>query len=304
MVTNREKTNTITRHTGSDRAFFALTGIVLTVLVILVSYPIIYVLSASFSSAKAVTSGRVLLWPVEFSLEGYRAVFKHPKIIPAFLNTVMYTTLGTVINVALAMLCAYPLSRKDLKGRGFFTVLFTFTMFFSGGLIPSYLQVLRLGLIDTIGALVLPGALSVYHMLVMRTFIANSIPADLFEAAAIDGCSDWRYLLQIVVPLSMAVIAVVGMFSAVGHWNSYFSAMIYLNTASKYPLQIILREILIMNQIDLSMIMEFQQKEAMTNLADVLKYSLIVVATAPILMVYPFVQKYFVKGVMIGSIKG
>ncbi len=292
------------RHSRSDRTLYFVTGVVLTLLAILVSYPIIYVLSASFSSAKAVTSGRVILWPVEFSLEGYYAVFKHPRIMRSFANTVMYTTLGTLINVTMAMITAYPLSRKDLRGRKTLTVLFTFTMFFSGGLIPSYLQVLRLGLIDSIGAIVLPGALSVYNMLVMRSFIDANIPDELQEAAQMDGCSDARFLVTVVVPLSKAVIAVVAMFSAVGHWNSYFSAMIYLNTASKYPLQIILREILIMNQVDLSMVMEFQQKEAMISLADVLKYSLIVVATAPIIVVYPFVQKYFVKGVMIGSIKG
>lgn len=292
------------RYSRSDRTLYIVTGIVLTLLTILVSYPIIYVISASFSSAKAVTSGRVLLWPVEFSLEGYNAVFKHPRIMRSFANTVLYTTLGTLINVTMAMITAYPLSRKDLRGRKTLTVLFTFTMFFSGGLIPSYLQVLRLGLIDTIGAIVLPGALSVYNMLVMRSFIDANIPDELQEAAAMDGCSDARFLVTVVVPLSKAVIAVTAMFSAVGHWNSYFSAMIYLNTASKYPLQIILREILIMNQVDLSMVMEFQQKEAMISLADVLKYSLIVVATAPIIVIYPFVQKYFVKGVMIGSIKG
>lgn len=298
------KKSTVIHYCASDRAFFTITGVVLTLLILLVSYPILYVLSASFSSAKAVTSGRVLLWPVDFSLEGYLAVFRHPKIIPSFFNTVLYTALGTIINVTTAMLCAYPLSRKDLKGRGLLTLIFTFTMFFSGGLIPTYIQMLHLGLIDTLWAMVLPGALSVYNMLVMRTFIESNIPGEMLEAASIDGCSDTRFLMQIVLPLSKAVIAVVAMFSAVGHWNSYFNAMIYLNTASKYPLQIILREILIMNQVDLNMVMEFQQKEAMTNLADVLKYSLIVVATAPIIMVYPFIQKYFVKGVMIGSVKG
>lgn len=292
------------RNCRSDRIFFTITGIVLALLVVLVSYPIIYVVSASLSSAKAVTNGRVILFPVDFSLEGYQAVFRHSRILSSFLNTFMYTGLGTLINVVMTIMCAYPLSRKDLKGRGFLTLVFTFTMFFSGGLVPSYLQIVNLGLIDTLGVMVLPGALSVYNMLVMRTNIESNIPSEMIEAAFIDGCSDVRFLVAIVLPLSKAVIAVVAMFSAVGHWNSYFNAMIYLNTPSKYPIQIILREILIMNQVDLSMVMEFQQKEAMTSLADVLKYSLIVVSTAPILMVYPFIQKYFVKGVMIGSVKG
>lgn len=292
------------RTSRADRVYYAISGVVLGVLLLLVAYPILFVLSASFSSGNAVATGKVLLWPVEFSLEGYRAVFRNPNIVQAFGNTILYTVAGTAINVAMVMIAAYPLSRRDLKGRGILTFLFTFTMFFSGGMIPTYIQILRLGLMNNIGAMVLPGALSVYNMIVARTFIQSNIPYDLFEATSIDGCNDLQYLFYIVLPLSKAVIAVIALFSAVGHWNSYFSAMIYLNDRNKFPLQIILREILIMNKVDLSMVMDPEMQIALAHTADVLKYSLIVVATVPILVVYPFVQKYFVKGVMVGSIKG
>jgi len=289
---------------GTDKIFFLFSMIILTSLLILVSYPIIFVLSASFSSGNAVSSGKVLLWPVEFSLDGYKAVFRNPNIVRSFFNTVMYTLAGTIINVAMAMITAYPLSRRDLKGRNFIMFIFTFTMFFSGGLIPTYILIKDLKMIDTFAAMVIPGALSVYNMIVTRTFIQSNIHDELLEAAKIDGCGDISFLVKIVVPLSKAVIAVVSLFSAVAHWNTYFNAMIYLNTKSKFPIQIILREILIMNQIDLNMVMDPELQIALSNLADVLKYALIVVATVPILCVYPFIQKYFVKGVMLGSIKG
>ena len=292
------------RSSRSDRIYYAISGVLLGLLLILVAYPILFVLSASFSSGDAVATGKVLLWPVEFSLEGYEAVFRNPNIVRAFGNTILYTAVGTAINVSMVMIAAYPLSRRDLRGRGVLTFLFTFTMFFSGGMIPSYIQILRLGLMDSIGAMVLPGALSVYNMIVARTFIQSSIPYVLFEAASIDGCSDAKYFFSMVLPLSKAVIAVIALFSAVGHWNSYFSAMIYLNDRDKFPLQIILREILIMNKVDLSMVMDPEMQIALAHTADVLKYSLIVVATAPILVVYPFVQKYFVKGLTIGAVKG
>lgn len=235
------------RSPRSDRIYYAISGIVLGVLLILAAYPILFVLSASFSSGSAVATGKVLLWLVEFSLEGYQAVFRNSNIVQSFGNTVLYTAVGTAVNATMVMIAAYPLSRRDLKGRGLLTFLFTFTMFFSGGMIPSYIQILRLGLMNNIGAMVLPGALSVYNMIVARTFIQSNIPYDLFEAASIDGCSDAKYFFSMVLPLSKAVIAVIALFSAVGHWNSYFSAMIYLNDRDKFPLQIILREILIMN---------------------------------------------------------
>lgn len=288
----------------SDRIYFAISGIILTILLIAVAYPLIYVVSASFSSGDAVSSGKVLLWPVDFSLEGYKAVFKNKDIGGAYMNTIVYTMIGTLINVFMVMTCAYPLSRANLKGRNVFMFLFTFTMFFSGGLIPSYMLMTDLKLINTIWAMVLPGALSVYNMIIARTFIQSNIPVELIEATSIDGCSNARFFVSFVLPLSKAVIAVIALFSSVGHWNAYFLAMMYLNKRDLFPLQVILREILIMNQFDVSMIMDPELQLARAHVADVLKYSLIVVAAVPILCVYPFVQKYFIKGVMIGSIKG
>jgi len=288
----------------ADKVYYTISGIILIILLILVSYPLIYVVSASFSSGSAVSSGKVVLWPVEFSLEGYKAVFENSDIWRAYLNTILYTIFGTFINVAMAMITAYPLSRKDLKGRNVLMFLFSFTMFFSGGMIPLYILISKLKLIDTFWVMVIPGALSVYNMIIARTFIQSNIPSELYEAASIDGCSDARYFVSIVLPLSKAVIAVLTLFSAVSHWNAYFNAMMYLNTRAKMPLQIILREILIMNQIDYSTVRDPELLMKMSNMADVLKYALIVVSVAPILCVYPFVQKYFVKGVMIGSVKG
>ena len=292
------------RYCRSDKVFYTISDIFLALLLLLVAYPLIYVLSASFSSGNAVSAGRVVLWPVDFSLEGYKAVFNKSDIWPAYLNTILYTVVGTFINVAMVMIAAYPLSRSDLKGRNVVMVLFTFTMFFGGGMIPFYILLTQLHMIDTFWVMVVPGALSVYNMIIARTFIQSSIPGELFEAASIDGCSDTRYFFEILLPLSKAIIAVLALFSAVGHWNSYFNAMMYLNTRSKMPLQIVLREILIMNQIDYSTVGDPELILKMGNLGDVLKYALIVVSTVPILCVYPFVQKYFVKGVMIGSIKG
>lgn len=292
------------KYGNTDKIFYIITGIILTLLLIITIYPLIYVLAASFSSGKAVAAGRVVLWPVDFSLDGYKAVFNKPDIPRAYLNTVFYTVFGTIINVILVMVTAYPLTRRKLKGRNVFMFIFTFTMFFSGGMIPFYILITDLKMVDTIWAMLIPGALSVYNMIIARTFIQSNIPEELYEAASIDGCNDTQYFFRMVLPLSKAVIAVIALFSAVGHWNSYFGAMMYLNTRSLVPLQIILREILIMNQVDLSMVSDPELMAQLIQLADVLKYSLIVVATVPILCVYPFAQKYFVKGVMIGSVKG
>lgn len=302
MIKSKKKTTI--KHSKSDTIYFTISGIILTIILILVLYPIIYVVSASFSSGEAVSSGKVLLFPVDPSLDGYKAVFNNKDILSAYLNTILYTSVGTLINVTMALITAYPLTRKDLKGRGALTFFFVFTMYFSGGLIPFYILMTDLNLVDTRLAMVVPGALSVWNMIIVRSFISSSIPSELLEATSIDGCSDTKYFFKMVLPLSKAVIAVVALFSAVVHWNSYFDAMLYLNDRDLVPLQIILREILVMNQIDPSMISDPEQAMQMSKIADVLKYALIVVSTAPILCVYPFVQKYFTKGVMIGSIKG
>lgn len=292
------------KYSRTDKIYFIVSGVVLTLILLLVLYPLIFVLSASFSSGSAVTSGRVVLWPVDFSLDGYAAVFERSDILGAYGNTIMYTVLGTIINVSMALLTAYPLSRPDFKGRNQIMLLFTFTMFFSGGMIPTYILIKDLKMIDTIWAMIIPGAVNVYNVIITRTFIQSSIPKELYEASSIDGCNDARYFFSMVLPLSSSVIAVIALFSAVTHWNAYFSAMMYLNTRTLLPLQMILREILVMNQVDLSQVADPEAALKLMGLGDVLKYALIVVATAPILCIYPFAQKYFVKGVMVGSVKG
>lgn len=288
----------------SDKIYYTFSGIFMTFLLLIVAYPIIYVISASFSSGLAVSSGRVVLWPVDFSVEGYAAVFRNRDILQAYTNTILYTVLGTFVNVAMVMTCAFPLSRPNLKGRNLIMFLLAFTMYFNGGLIPFYILMRDLKMIDTIWVMVIPGALSVYNMIIARTFIQSNIPNEMYEAASIDGCSNARYFFLIVLPLSKAVIAVVALFSAVAHWNSYFNAMLFLSKPELFPLQILLREILVLNSFDASMLIDPELQIERANIGDVLKYSFIVVASVPILLFYPFVQKYFIKGVMIGSIKG
>jgi len=284
--------------------FYLMNNIILLFALIAVAYPIIYVFSASFSSPAAVMAGRVMLWPVEPSIEGYKAVFKESRILTGYANTVFYTVAGTLVNLFLTVICAYPLSRKDFYGRGVFMFMITFTMIFSGGMLPTYLVVKEMGLINTRWALILPGAIGVFNVIVTRTFYQSNISDDLLEAAVLDGCDNFRFLWQIVIPLSKAITAVMILYYAVGHWNQYFSAFIYLNERSLYPLQIFLREILIMNQVSADLTYDPTLMAAKQGLSDLLKFSLIIVSSLPIWCVYPFVQKHFVKGVMIGSVKG
>ena len=300
--------NTIAKNRTSasrdDLVYYIISGFIMSVLLVMALYPMVFVLSASFSSGDAVSSGKVILWPVELNLEGYKTVFRNNDILRAYWNTLLYTAAGTLINVSMALITAYPLSRRDLRGREFLMLIFTFTMFFSGGMIPSYINISNLHLMNTFWVMVLPGALSVYNMIVTRTFIQTSIPYEMLEAASIDGCNDTKYFFSFVLPLSKAIIAVNTLFSAVNHWNAYFNAMIYLNDRDKLPLQNIMRELLVLNEMNLSDLVDPEQALLMLNSVAVLKYALIVVANVPILCAYPFAQKYFVKGVMIGSVKG
>jgi multiple sugar transport system permease protein/putative aldouronate transport system permease protein len=286
-----------------DRVFYTFVYTFSFLLLLLVLYPMIFIVSASFSSGQAISTGQVKLLPVDPGIEGYRAVFKDKRIPTGYRNTVFYTVIGTFINVAMTLICAYPLARKRLPHRGAITFFFTFTMLFSGGMIPSYILLRDLHMLNTVWAMWLPGAMSIYSMIVTRTFISSAIPEELLEATQIDGCSDVTYFFLFVLPLSKAVIAVIAMMYAVGHWNAYFNAFLYLTKQELYPLQIFLREILVMNQMQ-NDIVDPETAIAMQGLADLLKYSLIVISSAPILCIYPFFQKYFVKGVMIGSIKG
>lgn len=292
------------RDSAEDRVLYIVVNIALAILVLIVLYPVIFILSSSFSSGMANSTGRVVLWPVELSIEGYKTVFAHKYIVSAYRNTIFYTVAGTVINLFVTVTCAYPLSRKDFPMRSFFMRIFLITMFFSGGLIPTYIVISRLKMVNTVWAMLLPTAMSVYNMILVRTFLSSSIPQELLEASQIDGCSDTRYFTSVVLPLSKPVIAVVTLYYAVGHWNTYFNAMIYLNDKNLYPLQLILREILVANQINLNDMVDVEAMVAKQGLADTLKYALIVVSCAPILCLYPFVQRYFMKGVMIGAVKG
>lgn len=288
-----------------DRVFTVVCTILLTIFFLLTLYPIIYVISASFSSGKAVGTGKVVLLPVDLSIEGYESVFRNRNILTAYRNTIIYTFVGGFINVGMALICAYPLSRKTLPGRNGLMFLFTFTMYFGGGLVPSYILIRSLGMVDSMWALILPGAIPVYNMILARTFMQNSIPLELLDAAKIDGCDDKRYFFSIVLPLSKAIIAVLSIYSIVAHWNAYFSAMLYLNSQEKMPLQIVLKQILVSNVVTSDMLLEDPELyEAKVELANVLKYALIVISSAPIMMIYPFMQKYFVQGIMIGSLKG
>lgn len=287
-----------------DRIFQSCCLAVTLLLTLLVLYPLIYILSCSFSSGIAVSSGKVVLLPVDFNFDGYRRVFENNRVWIGYRNTIAYTVVGTLYNVVMTILVAYPLARRKLPCKGVFTFLYTFTMLFSGGLIPTYLVIRSLHLLNTFWVMILPGAVGVTQMIVTRTFFKSTIPEELLEAAQIDGCDDYRFLLQFVLPLSKAIIAVIAMQYAVGYWNTYFGAFIYLSNKNLYPLQIFLREILVMNQIDTSEIVDPETAEMMQGMAELLKYALIVVATVPILCVYPFVQKFFINGVMIGSLKG
>ncbi|WP_373876525.1 carbohydrate ABC transporter permease [Paenibacillus spongiae] len=298
------RSHTLIKESMGDRIMMAVIYTVLTVVLIAVAYPLIYIVSSSFSSSSAVMSGRVWLFPVEPTLYGYEAVFQYPQIWSGYLNSILYTGLGSVISVTLTVMMAYPISNTTFVGRRILVWALLFAMLFSGGLIPFYLVVRSLHMLDTIWAMVLPGALSVFSVIVAKTFFQTTIPGDLYEAAQLDGCSDGRFLVSVVVPLSKPVLAVLFLWSAVGQWNSYFNALIFLNGEEKYPLQLVLREILVLNSVSTaSMSLSAEQLKQFEDMKNLLKYSVIVIASVPILMLYPFIQKYFVKGVMVGSIK-
>ncbi|NUR99291.1 MAG: carbohydrate ABC transporter permease [Kribbellaceae bacterium] len=267
-------------------------------------YPIIYVLSASVSNTKKVAAGEVWLWPVGFTLDAYKAIFDYKSIVSGFGNSVYYAVVGAVVATVLTLLAAYPLSRKGLPGKGLIMAAFVFTMMFSGGLIPTYLVVDQLGLLNTRWAIILPAALAVWNVIITRTYFMVTIPEELVEAGKVDGCSDFGFFWRIVLPLSKPIIAVNLLFYAVGQWNSFFNALIYLTNEHLFPLQVILRQILIQSKVDPSQMPDTSKLIQLKELQQQLKYSLIVIGMIPPLLVYPFVQKHFVKGAMIGSLKG
>ncbi|MFI3325809.1 MAG: carbohydrate ABC transporter permease [Clostridia bacterium] len=289
-----------------DKVFGVILAILAIYAFLVILIPVMHIVSSSFSSSDAVKAGEIGIIPVDFSLESYKLVFEYKDIWIGYRNTIYYTVIGTFLNVCATILTAYPLSRSDLVGGSLLMKLMLFTMLFSGGLIPTYMLVNNLGLIDTAWALWLPGLLSVYNVIVVRTFFKTNIPKELYEVSQIDGCSNMRYLWSIVIPLSGTIIAVMTLLYAIGHWNTYFNAMLYINDRDKFPLQLFLREILISNEIDYANLSSYDAEvlAAKEEMKLLLKYALIVVSSLPMMMVYPFIQKYIVKGVMIGSVKG
>lgn len=279
--------------------------VLLTGICVIMLYPFLFVLAASLSSATYVSRGMVGIIPQGFNTRAYEEVFKYQNIWTGYRNTILYTVCGTALNLFLTICGAYPLSRKQFFGRSVFTFFIAVTMFFSGGLIPTFLVMRSYKLLNTFWAVILPGAVSTWNMIIMRTFFQN-LPSELEEAAVIDGCSDIGVLTRIVIPLSTASIMTIGMFYAVGHWNAWFDAFIYLQDHARYPIQLWLRIIVLQNQMhDISNLQSGAVDAGAENLiSDTIKYAVIVVAAAPILCVYPFIQKYFVKGVMVGSLKG
>ena len=288
-----------------DLVFDTINTLLLVLVMLVVLYPLYFIVIASFSDPLEVLSGHVIFFPKKVSLEAYKMVFRDAQILTGYRNTIFYTLLGTAVNIILTVLAAYPLSRRDLAGRKFFTVMLAVTMFFSGGLIPTYFMVSNtLHLLDTIWAMILPGAISVWNVIIVRTYFQTSIPPELSEAAMVDGCSDFMLLTKVILPLSMPVLAVMVLFYGVAHWNSFFNALIYLNDKALYPLQLILRSILVQNTMSEDMLAEVDSLANRQVMAETIKYALIVVASVPIIAVYPFLQKYFAKGVMVGAVKG
>ena len=288
----------------SDRAFNVLLIVISTIWLIIVAYPCIYIISSSFSSGEAVSTGRVLLWPVEFSLTGYELVLKYKMVWTGYANTILYAGLGTLLHLAMTISGAYPLSRRNYQGKSIVQKFLTVSMLFGGGLIPTYILVSKLGLNDTRIYMIISGAVSISHMIIMRTFFQSNIPNELLESAKVDGISDAGYLFKIILPLSKASISVILLYALVGKWNDYFGPMIYLRNRDYWPLQLVVREILNSTKVDTSGITDAEVVEKLATAADLMKYSLIIVSTLPMLVLYPFLQKFFQKGVMLGSIKG
>lgn len=301
------------RQSVGDRVFGWIIYSVLALFVIAELYPLVYVVSASFTDPKAITSGEMILWPVRPTLQGYQYIFNYKEIWTGYANTLFYTVVGTVVNLVVTLPAAYALSRRDFKDKTILMLFFMFTMYFSGGLIPAYLNIHKLGLLNTVWVMIIAGPLSVYNMIVARTFFANSIPWELHEAARIDGAGNFRTFFNIVLPLSSPIIVVLTLYYGVGHWNAYFNAMIYLAKARNlWPLQMFLRDILIKGQFASSVLMEAdgltpEQIQALMQEADtanMVKFCVIIASTLPMMIIYPWLQKFFAKGVMIGSVKG
>jgi ABC-type sugar transport system, permease component len=291
------------RESASDRALLVVIYLGLTLAVLVVLLPLLFILASSFSSPQAVTAGRVLLWPVDFTLKGYQTVLADPQVLLGYANSLFYMVAGTLISTTLTVCLAWPLSRRTFMGRNVIMGLLLFTMLFSGGLIPTYMVVQNLGMLDTRWALLLPQAIAVWQVIIARTFFKSAIPEELVEAASLDGSSDLRFLWSVVLPLSKPLIAVIALMYAIGQWNGFFDALLYLKSSDLFPLQLVLRNILVLNATNggTNDLAAQAQNQELVNL---LKYSLIVITSVPVLVIYPFVARYFNKGVLIGSVKG
>lgn len=291
-----------------DVIFDTVIFIILTLILVIVAYPLWWVIISSFSNPKAVNAGQVVWLPVGFTLNGYSEVFEDSSIVRSFINSVIITVMGVLVNLGVTLPTAYALSRDKFSGRKLITWFYVITMFFGGGLIPTYLVVQSCHLINTWWSLILPGSISVYNMTVARTFFKTNIPEELYEAASIDGCTQGRFFFQIALPLSGAITAILVLYYGIGHWNSYFSALIYITNRDKWPLQMVLRSILITNETALQQTANTPEARAAMNakkeMIELMKYSLIIISSLPTLILYPFIQKHFVKGVMVGSVKG
>lgn len=297
-----KKQNQVILRSNSDRAFDIAMVVICWLIFISVLYPLYFVVLASFSDPLQVAGGKIWLWTTEPTLEGYKKVFDYSKLWVGYKNTIIYAVIGVIAHLLVTIPAAYTLSRRDAMLRGPIMMLFTITMFFSGGIVPTYLVYKSFNLLDTIWVMTLPGCIGVYNLIIARTFFQNNIPGELLDAARIDGCDDFRFFVQIVVPLSSAIIAVVMLYQVVGIWNSYMDGLLYLSSESRVPLQLVLREILVKNSVDGGQM--GMGEDELENLKEQMKYCVIVVSTLPMMILYPFVQKFFTKGVMIGSIKG
>lgn len=292
------------KRSRSDAIVDAVIFATLTLVVLVVLYPLYFVVIGSISDPDAIYQGRAWLIPGDITFEGYQRMFRDNSIWLGYWNTIIYTGVGTAINVLVTLPAAYALSRRDLAGRGFIAFAFTFTMLFNGGLIPTFLVVHKLGMYNTIWSMVLPNAVMIYYLIIARTFFQETLPIELLDSAMIDGCSNFQFFMKIALPLSGALIAIMVLFHAVAHWNTFFNALIYLQDEKKYPLQLVLRNILIANQVSDGMMDDIASIARQQRIADLIKYGVIIVSSAPMLILYPFLQKYFVKGVMIGAVKG
>lgn len=289
----------------SDRTSDVILIVISALLMLVVAYPLYYVLIASVSNPYDVYAGKTFLFPSQFSMAGYKAVFADPAIFRGYMNSIKYTVVGTIFSVVMLYITAYPMAQKDLPGRKFLSIFFIITMYFGGGLIPTYLIVKQTGLINNMWALFIPGGVSVGNMIIVRNYFQNSIPGELVEAAEIDGCSKLQTFIKIIIPLSMPIMAVMVVFSMVAYWNDWFTSLIYLPNPDKAPLPLVLRNILIKSSASATQASTISGGYAELNkMTEMIKFSSIIVAAAPMLIIYPFVQKYFEKGMMAGAVKG